>query len=312
MIVSKITTRTVGDMGTTPNGKSLSKLWRGAGFALIAGLIGCCVSLSAHTAGASYVLDYRFIGTTHIGFVDLLSASIVESDGTLVFTVTLYHPLSDKVKATYGFKVDLSDPPRTLALEASGSLSHGWTLSIGQFDDEGIAGRLPNVGSLPVAVFCDDCVTAEGSQVTFAIPSQVLGSPSSFAWFVYARVLDTCVDVLHDNGHVIPWPQGNPSDVCSAFQVEILPDRSEYVIGDEMRITLYVSEDAEIVVTDTAAGVVTPLFEGHVQKGQHSLGDLMDATLKAWYPTGVDTVNVIARTGSGCQQEATAHFTVSE
>ena len=281
--------------------------------ALIAAVMGCFVSVSAQAAGSSYALDYReHRDNPSIGFVDLLSASIVQSGSALLFSLTLYDQLSDLFEATYGFKIRLADPPRGLGLEVSGGgLSQSWTVSVGQFDDEGIAGRLPSVGSLPV--FCDDCVTAEDSQVTFAVPLEILGTPSSFSWFVYARYATTAVlDTLTDNGAMIRWPRGNPADRCSALQVEILPDRSEYVIGDEITITLYVSEDADIVVTDTAAGVVTTMFEGHVQQGQHSLADLMNLTMKAWYPTGVDVVTVNARTSSGCEQEEVSQFTVSE
>lgn len=292
----------------------MSKVWRVSSLALVVAVMGCSVILSAQTTGSSYALDYREMwDKANLGFVDLLSAGIVQSGSMFVFSLTLYDDLSGIFDATYGFKIRLSDPSRAVGLEVSGGglMSQGWTLSVGQFDDEANAGRLPSTGSLPV--FCDDCVTAQGSQVTFAVSTEALGASSSFLWFVYSRYATFPVlDTLTDDGAMIHWSLGNPADPCSALQVEILPDRSEYAIGDEITIMLYVGENADIVVTDTAAGVVTTMFEGRVQQGLHSLADLMNVILKAWYPTGVETLAVIARTDSGCQQEAVSQFTVTD
>jgi len=280
--------------------------------ALVATSCGACATAFAQCYTAtSYALDLREVwDKPELAFFDIRAASVTKIGSQFQFAITVWDQLPRQLTSSYGFEVKADASPTILVFEASMATagSPGWRLRKGH--------RSEGEASAELTPLCTACVRTAGDTLTFEIPADELGSATSFSWSAYSRYKPGTVqlsDRVPDGEQVVSWPVGGPADSCSCFQVGILTDRPQYKIGDFATISLYVTTDAVLYVTDVSGGVTSMLGRGSVKAGLHdlsSLSFLKGAKFVAAPPLGPEEIWIVVQAAGGCERRGVTRFVV--
>jgi len=104
-------------------------------------------------------------------------------------------------------------------------------------------------------------------------------------------------------------PQGS-KDPCESFAARIETDKSSYSVGEDLTITFYVSEKAQVTLYDHLPnGKIQIMPLGTVEAGTHRLpGPGQSLTITE--PAGVETVELRVASESGCTASVRTSFIV--
>ena len=279
--------------------------------ALLLGSFSSCVAVSGPcTAPSAAIATKVFWDKPSLGILDIRLASVEKVGSAFRFTIVLYGTFPPYVPCYYGFILAMPNDPDVLVLRASmeSAGSPRWHVDK--------SNSITPSGTEQATRVCADCVRVDGDTLTFEIPEAEIGSPSAFGWRAISfwpiegnpakQVPDTAVF----------WPlqaSGNPSCPCGA--VAVFPDKEEYRLGEVALISVYLTMDATVAVTDKSGGVETPIWTGWVKAGLHDLATLMfpaGGKITIVPPTGPEEITIVVTTPNGCTWKHVARFTVRE
>jgi hypothetical protein len=277
---------------------------------LLLGSFSGCASLSATCTAPSAVVGQRiFSNTPSLGLLDIRLASVEKVGSAFRFTIVLYSPLPAYAPCRYGFILGMPGSNRVLVLTASMDNADTPRWHLDKSDSGG--------GAEQSATICADCVSASEDTLTFVIPEAEIGSASTFWWTVFTNWPGKADAgrVLPDTG-VVVWPlQGSGSASCPCGLVAVFSDKLEYKLGEVAIISVYLTMDATVAVTDTSGGVMTPIWTGWVKAGLHDLAALMfpkGGRITIVRPTGPEEIAITVTTADGCTRTHVTRFTVRE
>jgi hypothetical protein len=259
----------------------------------------------------SYMLDYREAwDRPAFSCFDIRSASVVRVDARFRFVVQVYGEVFESTYAPYRFLLKMGQSTRVVVLEASGGSedSPGWKVRKGYLDDRGAPTEM--------AALCADCVAAQGDTLSFEVTAADLGAPSSFSWAAQAALKFGPVEMNDrspDGNDFAPWPGQAGTDACSCNRLGVLADRLQYKLEDEVTITLFITKDAQVQLTDTSGGATSTIWTGPLTAGVHDLSSILfpqGGKLLATYPLGPEEVAMGVTMEGSCGGRAVARFEV--